>query len=273
MEDDNTMGLAIILLNCLLQSVSQPELYPDALALLRQSEVVGFVQLEIASADPASEWRQHISIHGLDMLKGTLERHSIVMADSFNDRGYPTWFDQQRAEYLVFLQRKMIGGTNTWTTLASFLLMYKPDETGKVVGFLEGSQSERFTRDDIRAHLRNLIKGTSEIDKTAQSLTSLFRDVAHTLSAPDARKPVPYSVRLLEAQRLAASVRMDTFREDIEKIFPQEDGGISGPESTRYYLGSEVMVEVPFDQTGGAWSQENKVNGPPRVYSSRMHLD
>jgi hypothetical protein len=93
--------------------------------------------------------------------------------------------------------------------------------------------------------------------------------MSHTLSASDAR----HRIRLLEAQRLAAAVRMNTARKDVEKTFPQKDGGLSGPGSTRYYLGSEVMVEVPFDQTGGAWSRENRVNGPLKVYRSRMHID
>jgi hypothetical protein len=60
-------------------------------------------------------------------------------------------------------------------------------------------------------------------------------------------------------------------RKSIED--PQEDGGLSGPSSTRYYFGSEVMVEVPYDQTGGAWKQQNKMNGPIKVYRSLKHVD
>jgi hypothetical protein len=66
---------------------------------------------------------------------------------------------------------------------------------------------------------------------------------------------------------------MTTSRKDIEKMFLQQNGGMSSPESTRYYLRSEVMVEVPFDQTGGARSQENKVNGPLKAYRSEMSSD
>jgi len=68
-------------------------------------------------------------------------------------------------------------------------------------------------------------------------------------------------------------IKQGTTRADMRKMFPQEDGGLSGPGSTRYYFGSEVMVEAPYDQTGGAWKPQNKVNGPIKVYRSLMHMD
>jgi len=273
------MVIAILFMDCLLQSAPRLELLPDALTLLRQAAVVGFVPVGVSSYDPSSTWRQHVFIDPFDLLKGTLERDPItnrfpvIWADPAIGVGYPAWFDRQSAEYLVFLQHNTIEGQTVWTTMASFGLIYEPDQAGRVVGFLEGSRSVRLTRDEIRARLLSMIKGAPETRKTDQSLTSLLHDVADTQSASEARKPIPHRIRLLEAQRLAAAVRMNTARKDIEKIFPQMDGGLERLGSTRYYVGSEVMVEVPFDQTGGAWNQENRVNGPLKVYRSRMHFD
>jgi hypothetical protein len=183
------MVIAILLLDCLLQSASIPELPPDALTLVRQSAIVGFVRImRVSSQDSASIWRQRVFVDPFDLLKGTLERDPIInrfpviWADSGNAAGYPAWFDQPGAEYLVFLQPKTIAGQKAWTALASFHLIYEPDQAGRVVGFLEGSRSERLARNEIRTRLLSLIKGAPETRKTVRSLTSLLRDVAHTIS-------------------------------------------------------------------------------------------
>ena len=44
-----------------------------------------------------------------------------------------------------------------------------------------------------------------------------------------------------------------------------------GSSRGRYYFGSEVMIDVPYDTNGGPFQPENKVNGPLRVYRSMMH--
>jgi hypothetical protein len=49
--------------------------------------------------------------------------------------------------------------------------------------------------------------------------------------------------------------------------------GFQDRSSTQYFFGSEVMVEAPYDQTGGAWKPQNKVNGPIKVYRSLKHVD
>ncbi len=263
----------------LLQSSTNVASLPDVSTLLRQASVVGFVRMTIESMDPSSPWKQHLFVDSIELFKGTLvrdartSRPSVVFADPVVRSDYPAWFDTQGAEYLVFLQRKPGEDWETFTTLASFQLIYEPDKRGGVVGYLLGSSTERLTRDEIRACLASTIRGGPEAQRSTDSLARLFREVTIRLSVQGAREPVPHETRLLDARRLAAAVRIGTIRRDIEKIFPREDGGMSGPGSTRYYLGSEVMVEVPFDQNGGAWKPNNKVNGPLKVYRSRPHAD
>jgi hypothetical protein len=59
----------------------------------------------------------------------------------------------------------------------------------------------------------------------------------------------------------------------VNKLFPHEDGGLSGPRATRYYAGDEVMVEVYYDQTGGNWKPENRVTDSPHIYRARQAMD
>jgi hypothetical protein len=80
---------------------------------------------------------------------------------------------------------------------------------------------------------------------------------------------------MAEARRLADSfpVMAGATRAQVEQVFTRPDGGISGPHASRYYMGDEVMVEVPYDQTGGAWKPTNRVTGPVKVYKSMFHAD
>jgi hypothetical protein len=50
-------------------------------------------------------------------------------------------------------------------------------------------------------------------------------------------------------------------------------GDLGPGAGTNRYAGSEVMVSVPFDENGGAWSGENRVIGPLHVFRSRFHSD
>ena len=72
------------------------------------------------------------------------------------------------------------------------------------------------------------------------------------------RAPVPFEQRFEQVSKLAGAIRIGTRRADLEKVFPQSDGGLSVPSSSRYYVGSEVMVEAPFDDNNGAWNPENR---------------
>lgn len=81
----------------------------------------------------------------------------------------------------------------------------------------------------------------------------------------------PQKVKLMQARKQAAEVKRGTTRVKIEKLYPNKDAGVLRSDLTRYYLGDEVMVDVPFDKQGGEGGQQNSVNGPLRVYLSPPH--
>ena len=78
---------------------------------------------------------------------------------------------------------------------------------------------------------------------------------------------------MLKVADKVAVIKIGMRRREVEEKLQNQDGGASGPGSTRYYEGWEVMVEVPYDQTGGRWKPKNRVNGPVRIYRSRPHAD
>lgn len=88
-----------------------------------------------------------------------------------------------------------------------------------------------------------------------------------------ANSPAAHRKRLAEVRVQAEQIRAGTTRAEVEKIFTRRDGGLQGWSRTRYYAGEEVMVEVPYDRTGGAWQPTNRVTGAPKVYQSMMHTD
>jgi hypothetical protein len=103
-----------------------------------------------------------------------------------------------------------------------------------------------------------------------QPLDTVLRSAIAAAARPEYRQPVPHEKRLADVQRLVASIKPGTSRTDVEKILTTENGGLSS-ESTYYFMGSEVMVEVPYDRTGGTIHlPENKVRGPIRVYRGQF---
>jgi hypothetical protein len=79
-----------------------------------------------------------------------------------------------------------------------------------------------------------------------------------------------HKARFAEVTARAAKIKVGMTRAEVQMIFTRQDGGLSGAAS-RYYEDPEVKIEVPYDQTGGAWKPENKVTGPVRVYRERFH--
>lgn len=248
--------------------------------LLRQSDYVGFVTAAPMVFDPQSDWKQIIYLYNIDSFKGELKRDPEskqfpwVYAGQERHTRYPTWFPQ-KAEYLVFLRYQEVESKEVLATIAAFHVEYRPDEAGGVVGkvFAGNTNEESLDAQQVRNVLEILVKGGHLSGEKRKAVDFFLQAAVLPEGVSSQPASVPFEERFREAKKVAVSVRIGTTRKDIEKIFPQEDGGLSGPGSTRYYLGSEVMVEVPFDQTGGAWNQENKVNGPVKVYRSLMHLD
>lgn len=248
--------------------------------LLRWSDYVGFVIAAPMVSAPQSQWKQRLFLYSIDSLKGELNRDPVskqfpwVYAAQAGPTKYSTWLSQ-KAEYLVFLRYQEVDSKMVLATIAAFPVEYRPDEAGRVAGRVCAGHAKGKTLDAQKARnaIQILIKGGHLSNEKRKALDSFLRAAVLPEGVSSQPASVPFEVRFREAKKVAASVRIGTTRKDIEKIFPQEDGGTSGPGSTRYYLGSEVMVEVPFDQTAGAWKQENKVNGPVKVYRSLMHLD
>jgi hypothetical protein len=54
-------------------------------------------------------------------------------------------------------------------------------------------------------------------------------------------------------------------RSDVEALFPESRGGIQGQTMTIYHQYLGAKVEVPFNNNGGSFSDENRVNGEARV--------
>lgn len=82
-----------------------------------------------------------------------------------------------------------------------------------------------------------------------------------------------HQARLALITLLARKVAPGMLRSEVEILFPLSDGGVSSRDRGRYYCDDEVMVEIPYDVTGGAGTRENRVTGPARVYRSGFHYD
>lgn len=174
----------------------------------------------------------------------------------------------------MFLHRESIEGKVVWATTAAFAIEYRPDSAGTVVGMLYGGDQDRIAMSvgEVRMLLRHIVSG-ERIGSDAERLDGLLSAATVSRASLIAREPVTFEQRFEQVKSLAGGIRPGTRRADVEKVFPVQDGGISGKGRSRYYAGSEVMVEAPFDQEGGPRNAENRVTGPLRVYRSRMHFD
>ncbi len=92
-------------------------------------------------------------------------------------------------------------------------------------------------------------------------------------SAASSQGNLDHEQRMQQVRELVSRIKVGMKRSEVEAIFRHKDGGIQHTSLTLYYEDPEVMVEVPFESTGGDWSRENRVNGSVRVYRSLPHLD
>ena len=282
-----------------------PDTLPNLRELIRQADFVGFILGSPLISNPAGPWKQGISVERADPIQGKFERNPAinnqfpwVHAGYDNVTGEPTYPTRfaGKGEYLIFLRYipdSKGGRQGEYATLAAFRVDYRPNRTsGQIVGAIRVSTSHSpalllrpYRTHPIPPPMQEM--SVAEVRMTLQCLTanpksqnSLVLDSTQRLekllriSATTEPQGEPsYEIRLQEVQSLAATIAPGTTREDIDRVFPQEDGGVSDSRATRYYLGSEVMVEVPYDQTGGNWKPENRVTGPVKVYRSSMHTD
>src|SRR6266513_4794024 len=71
-------------------------------------------------------------------------------------------------------------------------------------------------------------------------------------------------------ESLVEKIQPGLTRAGVETWLKEQDGGPQGIDSTRYYIQPDIIVEVPYDQTGGTWTSENRVSAPVRVIRSSL---
>lgn len=77
--------------------------------------------------------------------------------------------------------------------------------------------------------------------------------------------------KLAQVNKIVSEIKIGTSRQEIEKIFLKQDGGLQSLSNVRYYEDPEVMIEIPYDDTNGVGGKHNKVNGAIKVYKSIFH--
>jgi hypothetical protein len=95
---------------------------------------------------------------------------------------------------------------------------------------------------------------------------------------PAATAVTTHEQRMAEVKKRASAIVAGMTRVEVEKLFHTQDGGLIGRSVGRYYEDPEVMIEVPFDNSGEvapgqSWSADDKVTGAAKVYRSMQHLD
>lgn len=231
--------------------------------LLKASKVIAFVHTmtvmgPLQKIDPA---RTEI-LKGI-FAPGDAAKHGISLRASPN-APYPTTFEGP-GEYLVFLANPDKDGC--WPVLAAFRVARSPRPSGSDGYLLPGFLEHGWDAD--RDSVALLIRHTLSDPKSYKPQFDKWLYAAKIL-APDL---IGHEKRVEWAKKAAAGISPGTTRADVEKVFVKQDFGLSGLGGTRYYVGAEVMVEVPYDRTGGNWKPENRVNGPLKVYRSVMHYD
>jgi hypothetical protein len=85
------------------------------------------------------------------------------------------------------------------------------------------------------------------------------------------------AARLRQAQTWAADLRPGMTRAEVERRLghPMRDGGITAIDGTRYYLGFDVKIEVPYAraQSTAADASTDRVSGPAVVSRGAYAMD
>lgn len=264
--------------------------------LVREADFVGIVQTEPSASNRDGEWKQDVFVffRNAEAIKGSLFRevqgdpYPWIKADRAGVAGYPTRFGE-RGEYLVFLHRMGAGSAARWATLAACRVQYYPVGLGgmfslqadDVIGLLTNGvtlsppppSQPVVTITEARHWLVSLANGRPLAHRDEAKLDAFFHaSLLSTVSSQSQVAPT-HEERLALVRKLAEAVTPSMTRAQVEKIFPESDGGAVGSDRGRYYFGSEVMVDVPYDTNGGPFRPENRVRGPLRVYHAMMHLD
>jgi hypothetical protein len=79
----------------------------------------------------------------------------------------------------------------------------------------------------------------------------------------------PHEMAIEGFRSIAGQVPIGMTRAEVEQIFIYLQGGVQGPGKTQYVETPMIVIEVPFDQAGGAWRPTNRVTAPLRVFRAR----
>ena len=187
-----------------------------------------------------------------------------------------------------FLHGLGSGSSPRWTTLAAYRVDYHPEGLGGVfglgadnaVGLLTSGAALTLppslpilTLTEARRWLGRLALGQPLTARDEAKMNAFFHVSLLSREASLSRATPSRTERLAVAQKLADAVPLGMTRTQVEKIFPQSDGGLISSGEGRYYFGSEVMIGVPYDTNGGPFQPENRVSGPLHVYRDSMHYD
>src|SRR5262249_54952855 len=147
--------------------------------------------------------------------------------------GYPTCFAAV-GEFLVFLRIDQAGGAYPWTTIAAFPVEYQPDQDGRIVGAgtISKSNDKSLEVGQAGTLLQAGVGGGTAGNEATIVLDQLLQTIAPTDAAGSVCAPLSHAQRMEQARRLVSRIKQGTTRADMEKMFPEEDGGISGPGST-----------------------------------------
>jgi hypothetical protein len=104
--------------------------------------------------------------------------------------------------------------------------------------------------------------------KQAAKLDALYTEARRFVETP-----LTHETQMRRANAIAARISPGMTRREVGLVFPQQDGGLVSPFTGRYYLGAEVMADVPFSKQDGVSKPVNEVTGPVRLYRSAMHYD
>jgi hypothetical protein len=82
-----------------------------------------------------------------------------------------------------------------------------------------------------------------------------------------------FELRVGEIQKRIAEFPFGTQRNQVEDFFKTKDGGLSTVSKTRYFEMPGILVDVPYDDSGGQYSSKNRVNGVIRIHKGCRSLD
>lgn len=231
-----------------------------------------------------------------------------VFGDGPRIAGVPNQYSATTT-YLVFLRRRWETARWDWVTLAAFRVQYHYSRAGgdgttmmqdgaldhvKWVQYVRASLDPPYPQYDYpdpaglplraagaapmtmalaRKLLVTLLTRKGDVQDAGLQMDGFIHQAIETEDRQEAPARPSFATRFEEAQALAATVKIGTTtRAEVEALFPVHDGGLAGPDGGRYYFGSEVKIEVPYNWTEtGAWSPGNTVNGPIRIYRSPMN--